>query len=608
MKTLKEYYDWVEQQNVHDHHHVSTSIKKLQDELINQSEKDILKAEIFAMDFMLRDGKIEGVYKTTTEEGDTIFEYPNPKDITPEMVEYYFERINKTKNASAKSRYAQVALNCCQKVDTAKAVQYLVDSYISFIRNLISQPFVAGERCYMIRSAFENFYLSSIKSKYRSNDTNELLKKNVFEDGTLSASFRVSMIEFLFIHRRNFDKSVLVEIASLCEKLYNKGDTSELRVMEDLYKVALSIVQSTGGDAKLWHNRLAEAYELEINNNTHDESGIGAMEMCRNALQKYRLAKNEIKIAELTVLYAELRKKLKFGKIEHNFDVKELNKHFNQFKKSFKKILKNHSPHDIIIFFVNEPKLFPPLLLLKKRVQNRKKGFLDFITLLKLDINKNFQIKISSKEERELNALYEAYHFDMQLYVSHQIQLIFYLGFTHGKINYQTLINYIKEKTWIGQNLSRIDSGGELRTYNWLSVLGPGLFELFSAIEASFKRGNGALNIVLALDSLTLKFEGLLRDFARLTGAETVVQVKDIIREMYIEDLLETEQIQNFFTEDDRMFFKYVFVSKYGLNLRNQIAHSFLKPHQYNLDKVLLVLVAILRLGKYNINTNNPVT
>lgn len=160
----------------------------------------------------------------------------------------------------------------------------------------------------------------------------------------------------------------------------------------------------------------------------------------------------------------------------------------------------------------------------------------------------------------------------------------------------------------MGRNLSRIDSGGELETYNWLSLLGPGIFNLFSTLEPSFKKGAASVNVVLALDSLTMKFEGLLRDFARLAGAETIVQAKDMIREMYIDDLLETEQIQNLFNEDDRILFRYVFVSKYGLNLRNQIAHSFLRPRQYDIDKVLLVLVCILRLGKYTINTEKPVS
>jgi len=113
---------------------------------------------------------------------------------------------------------------------------------------------------------------------------------------------------------------------------------------------------------------------------------------------------------------------------------------------------------------------------------------------------------------------------------------------------------------------------------------------------------------VMVMDSLTLKFEGLLRDFALLNGAQTIVHAKDVIREMFIEELLGTEEIQKLFSEDDRLLFRYVFVSKYGLNLRNQVAHSFMLPHHYTFDKVLLVLMAILRLGKYEINAKEPVS
>ncbi len=607
MNSLNEYYQAIETQNVFAHHHFSSSLKRIQNEAEGETEKEKLYTELLAMDFMLNEGKLIGMFQTVSEQGDTIYEYPSSKDIKPEMIHYLFQRIKETTNFSAKARYAQVIVNCADKTNAGKAIPLLVDAYIGFIQQLLSQPFVAGERCYMIRSAFENLYPHVLKSRYRYEEINELFKKLVFDDAALSPTFRVSMINYLFEQRKHFPKETLVNCLSICERIYSTPEGKEIRVLEDLWTVTGSLIRSVSGDATIWQSRLAEAYEKQIDEVSHDTSGMAAMDSCKRAIEKYRLAKNEIKVKELSIKYTDLRKKLKLSKVETNFEVNELNKHFNHFKTCFKKLLKEKSSMEIIEFIINAPQLFPQVSLLKKRGKDRQRDFTDYIRLLKADSNKNFSKEIITKEEHELNKLYESYHFDIQLYINHQLLLIFYLGYTYDRINYHTIIGFLKERSWIGKNLSRVDSGGDTITYNWLSLLGPALYELFFGFEGYFKKIKGHMNIVLPLDSLTLKFEGLLRDFARIAGAQTIINAKGNIREMYIEELLDTEEVQKFFSEDDLMLFRYIFVSRLGLNLRNQIAHCFYGYNQYSLDKVLLVLMAILKLGKYTINVSEPV-
>ena len=48
-------------------------------------------------------------------------------------------------------------------------------------------------------------------------------------------------------------------------------------------------------------------------------------------------------------------------------------------------------------------------------------------------------------------------------------------------------------------------------------------------------------------------------------------------------------------------FFKYLFANEGGLNMRNNVAHSFYAFNDYSHDKILLLLAALLRLGKYDI-------
>ena len=110
----------------------------------------------------------------------------------------------------------------------------------------------------------------------------------------------------------------------------------------------------------------------------------------------------------------------------------------------------------------------------------------------------------------------------------------------------------------------------------------------------------------MPIDSLTLKFEGVLRDFAALIGVTTTITGKgNVLREKYIEELLVDKEIKKYFNEDDLLFFNYLFVSKDGMNLRNNIAHSFFKPNNYSFQIMHLLICAFMRIGKYKIKIND---
>jgi hypothetical protein len=122
-------------------------------------------------------------------------------------------------------------------------------------------------------------------------------------------------------------------------------------------------------------------------------------------------------------------------------------------------------------------------------------------------------------------------------------------------------------------------------------------------MESVTKSGNKFSNYIMPIDSLTLKFEGALRDFAGVIGVSTVLTGKNNqLREKYIEELLIDKQIQKCFDENDALYFNYLFVAKNGLNLRNKVAHSFLKPQHYSHQLIHLLICAFLRLGKYKFN------
>src|SRR5690606_24207041 len=141
----------------------------------------------------------------------------------------------------------------------------------------------------------------------------------------------------------------------------------------------------------------------------------------------------------------------------------------------------------------------------------------------------------------------------------------------------------------------------------WLELLSPSLQSFFVQSEIDIKKnGNNPHGYILAIDSLVLKFEGLLRAFSRMIGAQTI-EIKDNSTEERIsfEKLLDNVKLKAILPADDIAYFKFLFTSD-GMNLRNNVAHSFFTSKNYTSGTMLLLIVALLRLGNYTFETRNP--
>ena len=125
-------------------------------------------------------------------------------------------------------------------------------------------------------------------------------------------------------------------------------------------------------------------------------------------------------------------------------------------------------------------------------------------------------------------------------------------------------------------------------------------------METSFLVGKGLAhtNWIMPLDSLTLKFEGALRDFIKIVGGNTSVVKRNELQEMLLDDLLNCETANKVFSQNDLTLFKMIFTKK-GDNIRHSIAHGFYHPGDYTMEKCCKVFLCILRLSAYRLTSKN---
>ena len=179
---------------------------------------------------------------------------------------------------------------------------------------------------------------------------------------------------------------------------------------------------------------------------------------------------------------------------------------------------------------------------------------------------------------------------------------VFFEGIIAGKLNYFKVYKFFENQTWYNQKFKRSLTDNESDSNStWLTLLAPSIHNLMAQFELSVLMNTNKINnFILAIDSMTVKFEGALRDFIRLCGGNTTTSKKGVLVEQVLEELFENQTTKKYFNKKDIELFKYAFTQK-GKNLRNNVAHSFMQFSDYTWEAVMLVFLCILRLGKYRL-------
>lgn len=259
-------------------------------------------------------------------------------------------------------------------------------------------------------------------------------------------------------------------------------------------------------------------------------------------------------------------------------------------KKKTDYLIENGNDRDIFEYLILE-KLFPKAEILNTEI---KPVVLDFISTMAFDINKN----VSKNKSGGINS----YLIHINNFSIHHIWLVVSKGIKSGKISSESLIEYLKMDSWYGKDFTYLDTNNETHGFNWIELLSPSLQNFFVQTEIDIKtKSHNSKGYILAIDSLALKFEGLLREFSRLIGAQTI-EVKENGTEERIgfDKLLDNEKLKALIPQDDIAFFKFLFTSS-GMNLRNNVAHCFFTTKNYTSAVMLLLIVALLRLGNYKL-------
>ncbi len=559
-------------------------------------EREKIQWEIDALSFWFSDGEMKPMFTNSTRDGKEIFAYPNFERFPAEAFSYFQNRANQTSNLFLKGRYFVILWNAPKPFKRNDYGEKAIDTLLSILNS--SQPTVKKDWLEPLDMFKVAARISDRTKNYRSDEIAQLAKTWLalsFEDNNY---FKVVLIRFMAKLPKIWKPASLQAehdlLFNIMDKFLAKPDSF---FGKEAGLLGIQLASKLGLDTKKWKNKIGEIFEAFAHHRLDDETRMVPLGQLQEAMDFYKQAGNHAKLNNVGKQYQRLQGELKLSQVQIPMKSKEAEWLWNFNLKLADKLI-NHEPNAIFGFLAMNEEIFPRAAYFKKLDKNRQPSFLDFAKKMKFDVNKNLGSLNTGKQKDEFFDQY-------RLYIAFQalplLAMIFSKGILKGKINHNTLIDYLAEKSWLGQELEETNSVGESQKYCWLGLLAPAILDFFVQKEAALKCQNVFTNYVLCIDSLTLKFEGILRDFAKRLNANTIkIGREGQIREGFTDDLLELEEIKTVFSEDDLMFFKYVFTTS-GINLRNDIAHCFFRFSAYQDSHFLLVLAAMLRFAKYRV-------
>jgi hypothetical protein len=422
---------------------------------------------------------------------------------------------------------------------------------------------------------------------YRYNEAIALFQRYLKSD-KLHAFKKVSIMNFIAPESKKTDATVLQNFLDYSKQVIESGEHSLL--IERYLYLQILLSNKLKASPVPFYEKLAEHFLAE----GEKRKDFIAHDFYLKAISSFQKAGNKKKVEEVSVLLEKAKRTLNFKKIstEHTSDT--LNEFWSSMIANLDRVLETGESEILYSHLIHANFLLPNADSLDN---NMESDFAKMMRVMTFDINKN----VDHNGVGGVNS----YLLYIQNFTLRLVWYLFSNGIKAGMVSYDSLIDYLRRRSWYGQDFTFVDGDGEKQGFDWIQMISPSLLSFFkqSEIDMTLKK-NSEEGYILAVDSLSIKFEGLLRELCRAIGAQTIEFKNDGTEErISFDKLLNNEKIQALIPANDIAFLKFLFTDV-GMNLRNNVAHCFYPARKYSAGIMFLLIVALLRVGNYSLAVN----
>jgi hypothetical protein len=456
-----------------------------------------------------------------------------------------------------------------------------------------------------VLECFKNAYYLALIVNYKFDVIKSEFKRLVSSfnpDSCFSPAVRTQLVKLALEDKKIFTKDDLTGFDTLCEDVAGIWISRDnIRAAIDVYELAERWeMKNSGKNSGIWRRKIAESFESMMQTQLKNGNIAVALDFCVEAILSYKIIKADEKVKELELIYQQNKDKVEFKEISQEIDLREHVQHCKNFAKS---LIQNNSPEQIVGFLASDGDfLLPKIQVITERAKELNKTSLvhQIFPITTTDQQSNPAQMFTTDDQRLNHSILEQYRMELEVNKRILIREVIFLAIQEGKLTTKDIIDFLKRNSWAGKTYTNT-AGTRQISYNWIAVLAPSIDEFISQLNSYFNNNENLPNFVLCIDSLTLKIEGLLRDFLSFQNISTSsFKQGGIVRQKDLNELFAEPKMKEFFSEDELKFMRFLLIEQMGYNLRHRVAHSFMISQEYGVDYMNYLIITLLRICQYN--------
>lgn len=528
------------------------------------------------------------------------FGYPSVEDFRGKAFDYIRERARATKSPYLKARYNHLLWLGPKGVKNKIYVQGAIEGYLELISSLLLHYAADNdiENHFLVVEFMEQMCRLSAEVKLLVPEVKRTALDLLFGPDSVPFFVRHAVLKEMLENNTVFKQADFRGCLTVVEKEMEKGISDRYLWTHDYLPTAIKIAKRAGEDEKIWHERLGDYFVGIAEADTGPQRLWLAYDAFSSALQCFKKAKAELKRKAVEQRMFELKPKITLPKITIKMaeeEIKRVKLGQEFIKKSAEALL--CEPPELIYEYLVQGWYYPSKAAIQKSTGGKKYFHEEYLTVVEYDRNKNIRKQgDNAHTSRKFNDIYRV---SIERITSSYLYHVFVPGIRSGHLTFRNLLEFLHSQSWLGRPYFKQTMGGEQIELNWITLIAPAIIEYFVQVQG-WQWGNGYQpSFVLCIDSLTLKLEGILRNFAQRMNISTVVAGKNGTQEAYVNNVLDDERMVGILGEDDIQFLKYILANEGGANIRNNVAHCFYHFPDYNLEKMHLLLAALLKIARF---------
>jgi len=572
---------------------------------VTDQEKQLAQLELECFLFTIRGNSVFSYSYSTGQNVGEVKQFPELDASQQDAFAYLRKRAMEAQNPLLVARYNHLLWKAPKGIKSKNYAEAAIKAYLSLIQDFIDlfELDADGENHAQVSQKLENLIELVADVKVQLSEVKELVDRVLYKIPNVPFYVKHSLLKHMLESSTIFKPADFENALSIfsCALKKGNGKSDSFLWLHHYFSTAILIARKISSDVKVWFNLLGDMHAHIAEAEVKPDRMWLKLKSLASAVEAYQSAGNALRKKEIEQLIFELKPQVQLPTIRIRKSEEEIQA-FDVVSKYIKNECEQllREPPEVVYAHLINGWFFPSKEKIAKQTAQLKSS-LDFFTVIQFDRNKN--IRNDKNDVSKNKQFYEGYQSYLHHITLQYLHMTFIPGIKSGHLTFKNFIAFLAENTWLGKPYLKTDLGGGKLEINWLSLISPAICDYFMQVQSWILSSDSSYtpNFVLCIDSLTLKMEGLFRNFAERLNVSSTVGGKKGTQEAYVNHVLDHEIIQQYFDADDIQFFKYMFANEGGMNLRNNVAHCYYNFLDYDLDKMHLLLAALIKLAKYDV-------